>query len=178
MQISVSEYFYSFYSLLKERRLSANGENEAERKRWNRNGRRIMTMVETAMANGINSNKQSLNQLNRHTRFFPFPKYRKPIVAKGFFIFYKCYSNCAFWGRLRFRNAMHLGVPRFRMVDMNQCLVQRNVYSSSSPPAAAREAARFLATRPGGPCPYGELVAKSMCFSDEVRTLNDGTFTN
>ena len=51
-----------------------------------------------------------------------------------------------------------------------------STYSSSSP--AARLAARFLATRPGGPCPYGEFVAKSMCFSEAVRTLKEGTLTS
>lgn len=51
-----------------------------------------------------------------------------------------------------------------------------NVYSSSS--AAARDAARFRATRPGGPCPYGELTEKSMCFSEEVLTLKEGTLTS
>lgn len=49
---------------------------------------------------------------------------------------------------------------------------------SSSPPAAALDAARFLALRPGGPWPYGELVEKSMCFSEAVRTLKDGTLTS
>lgn len=57
-----------------------------------------------------------------------------------------------------------------------------HVYSSdsspSSPPAAALLAARLRATRPGRPWPYGEVTAKSMCFSASMRTMNWGTFTS
>lgn len=57
------------------------------------------------------------------------------------------------------------------------------VYSSDSsssppPPAAALLAARLRDTRPGRPWPYGEVMEKSMCFSESIRTMNCGTFTS
>ena len=50
---------------------------------------------------------------------------------------------------------------------ITKLLQQLFTYSSASPPALAR----LRATRPGLPlAPNGELLAKSMCFSESVRT--------
>jgi hypothetical protein len=60
----------------------------------------------------------------------------------------------------------------------------REDYSSSSisappsPPPPLRFAIARRFTRPGRPPPNGELRAKSMCFWESMRTINDGTFTS
>ncbi len=56
-------------------------------------------------------------------------------------------------------------------------------YSSSSSPASSPSSffsaalAFFLRTRPGRPPPNGDVSAKSMCFCESSRTMNDGTLT-
>jgi len=52
--------------------------------------------------------------------------------------------------------------------------------SSSSPPSSAPPSAAlafFLLLRPGRPPPNGEVRAKSMCFCESRRTMNEGTLT-
>jgi len=66
---------------------------------------------------------------------------------------------------------------QYSLKEEEECLHVYVAYSSS-PPAAALDAARFFATRPGAPWPYGEFVEKSMCFSEDVLTLKEGTFTS
>lgn len=52
--------------------------------------------------------------------------------------------------------------------------------SSSSPPSSSFFSAAlafFLFTRPGRPPPNGEVRAKSICFWESRRTMNEGTLT-
>ena len=57
-----------------------------------------------------------------------------------------------------------------------------SIYSSSSSPPSSSSFfsaafAFFLRTRPGLPPPKGEVSAKSMCFCESKRTMNEGTLT-
>ena len=59
--------------------------------------------------------------------------------------------------------------------------LHQNYSSSSSPPSPSSffsaALAFFLLTRPGRPPPNGDVRAKSICFWESRRTINDGTLT-